>query len=309
MTIYSAGLSTTGELFHPENTLSQANLNITGVIAIDSTSTSVYVLTENGDLFFHSDGIRTNLREQLDSAARVIKCAEDKAFILTASGQVFMHTQKLTRISFACPIELMTATKDSLWGIGNNNDFMAMTEGRFGFPKVTMNVGSPVIAVGAIQVGQEFIGAIATEGYNWNLWYISPRFFQKLPKPENAPEAFAKFYSRDGNVVGVTPDGDAYSLGFNDYGQLGNGETEHAFSFQKIKLPDNEKVVSAAYGSGFLLLLTESGNVFSCGKNDHGQLMIDQTGNQSEPKPIKFDQKVAAVYAGYAQAYLNVSSS
>jgi hypothetical protein len=36
--------------------------------------------------------------------------------------------------------------------------------------------------------------------------------------------------------------------------------------------------------------------------------MIDQEGNQSEPIPIMFDQKVSAVYAGQAQSDLRVDA-
>jgi hypothetical protein len=160
-----------------------------------------------------------------------------------------------------------------------------MTQGLFGFTKVTTGIGSAAISLAALQVGDEYVGAIATKGYDWKLWYISPRIFRILPKDENATESFAKFYSRGGNLVGITRDGDAYTFGFNDYGQLGNGETRHAYSFQKIQLPHNQKVTSAASGSRFLLLLTESGVVFSCGRTENGPLMIDQEANQSEPIP------------------------
>jgi hypothetical protein len=172
-------------------------LEVAAVVSIDSTQTAVYVLSENGNLFLHQDESITDLHTQLDGAARVLKCAEDKAFILTESGAVFTHSDTLIKIEFPAPGEFMSATKDSLWGISKDNNFMAMTQGLFEFPKVTIGIGSAAISLAVLQVGDDYVGAIATKGYDWKVWYISPRFFRMLPKDENAPESFAKFYSRD----------------------------------------------------------------------------------------------------------------
>jgi hypothetical protein len=214
-----------------------------------------------------------------------------------------MYTDSLPEIRFESPVQLMACTKDSLWGIGANGDLMAMTEGRYGFPKVTTKAGANVISLGALQVGEEVVGGIVNEDGTWRLYYISPRFFRVLPI-EGAPTHFRSFTGRDGNLVGITPDGDAYSFGLNEHGQLGVGSEADSFNFQKVELGDNVRVKAAAYGHDFLLVLSESGTVFSCGVNDHKQLMNGQAVDQNTARAISFRGRVEVIYAGYAQAYL-----
>jgi alpha-tubulin suppressor-like RCC1 family protein len=97
-----------------------------------------------------------------------------------------------------------------------------------------------------------------------------------------------------------------YTLGLNDKGQLGiEGEVSNLLEFHKVEIC--EKAVSAVYGSGFLLVLTESGVVLSCGLNNHQQLMIEGTDNQSKLQRIIVPGEAKAVYAGHSQSYVSVA--
>jgi alpha-tubulin suppressor-like RCC1 family protein len=304
LVIYSAGDSANGQLFHPGDALALSSLDANGVAAIDSTQNAVFVLYENGNLKLHKTGSETDLQSTVGSASAV-KCVEDKAFILTRSGTVFMSKDSLKGIPFPeTPVKMMSATKDALWAISEQDSLMAMTQGIYSFPKVVTGVGGRAKSLASLQIGEEFLGAVVTDDNQWRIYYISPQYFRVLPKSPTDPEKFEAFYGRDGNLLGITPERDAYTLGFNNHGQLGVGGNANAFCFQKVELGENVKVVSGTYGHEFLLLFTDAGTVFSCGLNDHKQLMIDSPDDENTPKAIDFNGEVRAAYAGHAQAYL-----
>ena len=68
----------------------------------------------------------------------------------------------------------------------------------------------------------------------------------------------------------VTATGEVYASGYNDYGQLGLGDTSNRQTFTLVPLA--ERVIAVATGSGHSLLLTASGEVYASGLNVDGQL-------------------------------------
>jgi alpha-tubulin suppressor-like RCC1 family protein len=66
------------------------------------------------------------------------------------------------------------------------------------------------------------------------------------------------------NIV-LCEDGSLYSFGFNLYGQLGLGDTNHRYTPQLITLPDGKKAKQAISGSYHIFLLTEDGLLYGWG--------------------------------------------
>lgn len=98
---------------------------------------------------------------------------------------------------------------------------------------------------------------------------------QRVPAPE-----FMKVYAGAENIEGsgrmhsvfIDIDGNAYSSGNNNNGQLCLSNFESRDIPRRFFLPNNEKATSAAVGVEFTLILSDTGKVYSCGNNEFGQL-------------------------------------
>ncbi|KAL7527838.1 hypothetical protein ACHAXR_002156, partial [Thalassiosira sp. AJA248-18] len=96
---------------------------------------------------------------------------------------------------------------------------------------------------------------------------------QLVPSPE-----FIKVYagagapgdSRDMHSVLIDVDGNVYTTGNNDMGQLCHGDLEQKDMFQQVELPF--PAVAAGVGLDFTIILLETGQVYGCGSNENGEL-------------------------------------
>jgi RCC1 and BTB domain-containing protein len=91
------------------------------------------------------------------------------------------------------------------------------------------------------------------------------------------------------HTVFVTKSGQLYSCGFNDNGQLGHSDTKSRNVPCLVTHPSfsEQTVKTAVCGYYHTIVLKTSGEVFSFGRNDKGQLGIKTNGvAQLEPKKI-----------------------
>lgn len=125
----------------------------------------------------------------------------------------------------------------------------------------------------------------------------------------------------------VGSDGGVWSAGANSYGQCGHPVCPEVGGFKMVngistRDGDKEKVVQAAVGISFSIVLTESGKVFSFGSAEKGQLGNGTTGERIttgnktafdiEPSPIyikELDGKHIVQIASGQQHSLAVDSS
>ena len=86
--------------------------------------------------------------------------------------------------------------------------------------------------------------------------------------------AGSEYYS-----LALTDTGEIYSWGNNDYGQLGLGTIEpYKLTPQKVTKPSGvSKFINIAVGKNHSLALTDTGDIYSWGKNGYGQLGLAST--------------------------------
>jgi alpha-tubulin suppressor-like RCC1 family protein len=78
----------------------------------------------------------------------------------------------------------------------------------------------------------------------------------------------------------ISSDNKLYGYGNNNFGQLGNGTQTNVGSYVSINLPSDEIPIQISCGNSHTLVLTISGRVYACGKNDYGELG-NSNGNSS----------------------------
>ena len=94
----------------------------------------------------------------------------------------------------------------------------------------------------------------------------------------------------------ITTDGDLYTWGYNDYGQLGDGTTKIKSTPVKIM----NDVASVSLGGVHSAAITTDGDLYTWGYNDYGQLGDGTTKIKSTP--IKIMNDVASVSLGGAHS-------
>jgi alpha-tubulin suppressor-like RCC1 family protein len=112
------------------------------------------------------------------------------------------------------------------------------------------------------------------------------------------------------NSLYLTSDGDLYAMGFNYYGQLGDGTT----TTQKTPVKITSGVAAISIGGGFSLYLTTSGDLYGMGNNNWGQLGVDLGEDENGEEiyytstPVKIASDVASMSAGqYHTLYITTS--
>lgn len=181
----------------------------------------------------------------------------------------------------------LTSTKDA-YGFGKN-DFGQLGNGTTDDSTTPSKFNLPV-GLAAKQVYKEddttFVlasdGQVYAAGNNTygGLGNGSPGPF---PEPQLTPAKFilpgsltAKYMMTDGDVgYVIASDGNLYVAGRNNYGQLGNGSTTSVSTPIKYDLSAIAPGVSAikvAADSSMTMVLGSDGNVYTSGRNHHGQL-------------------------------------
>lgn len=94
------------------------------------------------------------------------------------------------------------------------------------------------------------------------------------------------------HTVVLKQDGTVWTVGLNNYGQLGNGTNTSSDEFVKVE-GLQEKVIAIAANNLTTYALTENGNVYGWGYNSYGQLGINSTATCYSPVKM---QKYLTLY-------------
>ncbi|GLD91660.1 hypothetical protein PINS_up000193 [Pythium insidiosum] len=98
----------------------------------------------------------------------------------------------------------------------------------------------------------------------------------------------------------ISDTGELYTFGMNDCGQLGLDHTQHMATPQHVKALEGHEVTMAACGLYHTIVCTASGELFTFGKNDYGQLGLGHSRQVKLPTPVALpNEMVCFVACGY----------
>ncbi|AYV67097.1 hypothetical protein C2I06_09535 [Niallia circulans] len=106
-----------------------------------------------------------------------------------------------------------------------------------------------------------------------------------IPISEYQP-AQSNIYVGNDAMYQLDKNGDLYTWGSNNYGQLGLGDTSSRSISKSEKVSISEKVTDIVIGERFVIALGESGKVYGWGDNT-GKLLSDDGGIITSPVMIK----------------------
>lgn len=102
----------------------------------------------------------------------------------------------------------------------------------------------------------------------------------------------ADFFCSGNTLFYITNKGELYSLGFNEYGQMGDSSNKNKTSAVQIK----SDITFVSAGATHSLIVDEFGNLYACGDNSDSELGDGTMSNTSTP--IKIMSGVDSVAAG-----------
>ena len=83
---------------------------------------------------------------------------------------------------------------------------------------------------------------------------------------------FMDISTNENSTLALDIDGKIWSCGYNEYGQLGHGHTINTYKFEPILLSSPVIFVSIQSHGSFSVALDIDGNIWNCGRNEHGEL-------------------------------------
>ena len=124
---------------------------------------------------------------------------------------------------------------------------------------------------------KEWAIAIAVDGTIYGFGDLNHGYNSFAPVASAAGMRGRRVVAYDHHAVILTEDGKAYSCGSNDHGQLGTGYKEPGKELKEVKGMPGLQIISVGVGDGYTVFVTKNSQVFGCGHNRQGQLMIGLT--------------------------------
>lgn len=149
--------------------------------------------------------------------------------------------------------------------------------------------------VTAISAGQNVLLALKNDG---TVWQWTAGSGSSPTKVTGLPGNVAAISAGGGHYLALTRSGDVWAWGRNDKGQLGIGTSDtsdHATPKQVAILHD---ITDIAAGFSHSLAVDYTGNVYTWGSNNYGQLGDGTTRDSGKPFRISGISDVASVSAG-----------
>ena len=199
------------------------------------------------------------------------------------------------------------------WGFNGNGQLGTGNTNATTLPvPVAMPPGANVASVAA---GFKQSYALTSSGqiYAWGLnkdgqlGIGSTKSQSDLPESVNLPSGVTATAIAAGGFHGlaVGSDGNIYSWGLNEDGQLGDGSTTNSDTPIAVTLPTAAVPVAVAAGDLHSLALTSDGTVFAWGDNVSGELGNGSTTESATPVKVQFPPGVT-VTAIAAGSYANI---
>lgn len=128
----------------------------------------------------------------------------------------------------------------------------------------------------------------------------TPRIIESLREKYHITTAAVSYH----HSAVVSSNGELLMFGMNDCGQLGLDHTQHQATPQLVDLLSSQAVAKVSCGLYHTIVSSRSGEVYSFGKNDYGQLGLGHARNTKVPTLVKTSMgenvdKIVDVSCGY----------
>ena len=272
-------------------------LNIDNQQIVDiSNSGQMQALTANGELYMW--GYNDSGEVGVNTFDKYITTPTKVTFDTNTSSQI-ASADTNTYLSYAI------TKSGQLYAWGNNNQYsLANPNGNSNTP-LLINLESDsneTIMVEEAFVAFESSYAITTNGnfYSWgkNAYgqvgnestseVITPYKVDIVSEQADNIQPIKTHYELATSSFAITDQGDLYTWGDNTNLQLGLTKGNSKILTPELVNLDNEKVVNADIGA-HSFILTDQGNLYFFGNNDHGQLGNGDNSGQDQNNPVLID--------------------
>jgi alpha-tubulin suppressor-like RCC1 family protein len=112
-----------------------------------------------------------------------------------------------------------------------------------------------------------------------------------VPSLINLPQTVSQVslggsYYNNGQTIALLSDGSVWMWGNNTEGQLGNGSTQNSNVPTQVSVPEGVNFVFVNSGGASTFAIDNTGNAWSWGQNNYGQLGIGTTDGKSHTLPV-----------------------
>jgi len=260
--------------------LTEQGINIVQVAAGNDHSLAV---TDDGDVYsfgFGNNGRLGHGDEAQQNTPKLIDTLDDLNIVQVAAGSA--HSLALTDDG-----DVYSFGSGSVGRIGHGDEAQQNT------PKLIDTLDDPNIVQVAAGVSHSL--AVTDNGDVYSFGFGSNGRLghgdtdsQTTPKLIDALDNLNIVQVAAGSVhsLALTDDGDVYSVGRSNFGQLGHGDEAQENTPKLIDALDSPNIVQVAAGSVHSLAVTDDGDVYSFGFGNNGRLGHGDTDQQNTPKLI-----------------------
>ena len=279
---------------------SPQELSIVGKVknVVISFNDTVYAVTEDGKLYSWGN----NINGQVGNGKSGDNVKQIEPHLVGIDGKV--------KDIVLGPYTVFVITEDGelySWGLNNKGQVGNGTE--VSIQAIPFNVD--IVSKKVISVGyntSDSVFAITEDGYlyGWGykggqynlLGYSNSNDSSSSPKPVNIEKNIKKIFTNAKNTTyALTKDNRLYSWGYNDYGELGNGESETKIVQKPYELTTVGKVKdviiqTSSYDTvkerATVITTTEDNRLYAWGFNDKGQVGNGISGdNEKQTTPYE----------------------
>ena len=229
----------------------------------------------------------------------------------TIFTQVTINADDIKEIYCGWEYTLILKNDGTLWGCGRN-DYgqlgLGDTAHRYIFTQVTTNTDNiKKIYCGA---GHSFI--LKNDGTLWGCGYnpygelglgdtkSRTTFTQTITNVNN----IKKIYCGGDHTFILKNDGTLWTCGYNGEGQLGLGDNNHRYTFTQITT-NADNIKSIYCGENHTIILKNDGTLWSCGRNDYGQLGLgDGTNRNTFTQVTTNTDDIKEIYCGFHHTFI-----